>query len=179
MARSSMVSLILAVRRAVGDKAGGTQVFTDDEIQAALDRRKLDFPLAMLQVRATTLENGTVEYREYFADGGDWESNATLQGNRYQTLTPVESYPMEGRWVFGTTLGVGAVYIRGTRYDVYGAAADIAEQWAAQAATEFDFSRGSRSYSRSQKRTGLESLARILRNKQWVMVGEQRRFDMV
>lgn len=179
MARASMTDLITRTRSLIGDVSETSPTFTDDEIESSLDARRLDFPIAMLEPRDTILASGAVEYREYFAEGGEWESNVTLQGSGYETLTPDEAYPMQGRWIFDPPIQTGVVYIRGTRYDVNGAAADLAEMWLARVALEFDYSRGSRSYSRSQKRAGLEALIKVLRTRQWLTVGEQVRTDMV
>ena len=177
MARLDMLDLIGVVRELTGDTGTSPKV-TDDAIERALDRHRRDYQYIPLQVRETITPAGYAEYREFFAEGGNWDNGSTFQSNSYAMLEPTESYALQGRWVFDPPLTYTSVYIRGTRYDVFGAAADVVGYMMSVAAPSFDFSRGSRSYSHSQTSKNLESLQKNLRAQQWVQAGTQIRSDL-
>ncbi|MDP9350797.1 MAG: hypothetical protein M3P51_04560, partial [Chloroflexota bacterium] len=92
------------------------------------------------------------------------------------TLTPSTSDYQEGRWTFATSTSP-SVYLVGKTYDIYGAAADLLEQWAARLARRYDISDSNSSYKRSQPAERLESLARTYRQQQRVRVVSMSRSD--
>jgi hypothetical protein len=63
-------------------------------------------------------------------------------------------------------------------YDVYGAAAELLEMWAAREKLSFDFSADNAQYRRSQKVANLLDLAAQFRRRQQVQVIRQVRDDI-
>lgn len=177
MSRASMASLITTVRGLTGDD-GATPVFTDDEIQAALDAHRLEYRYAALD----TLETRTptdVEYRVFTAHGlRYWEDDVVLTSGAYATLTPDTEDLVNGRWEFNTDQnGNLPVLIVGKSYDVYAAAALICTEWAARLARDFDFQADMDEFKRSQKSTGLLRAAAALRAKSRPAVASLVRTD--
>jgi hypothetical protein len=66
---------------------------------------------------------------------------------------------MRGEVVFDADQGGSARYLTGRSYDLYGAAADVLEAWAANVALQFDFAEDDQSYKVSQKQRQLLRLA--------------------
>lgn len=154
-ARTTLAGLITRLRRLVNDP-GAAQTWDDDELQDWLDANRLDVRRAVLRPE-TTWVSGTVTYTDYYADYGDWESDVVLQDAEGNELTPVTSELVTGRWTF--TEQRPPVYITGKTYDLYGAAAEVLEAWAARSALLFDFEADGASYKRSQAGQALERLA--------------------
>lgn len=175
MARSTMGSLIALVRDLVGDAAGTEQVFTDNQVERALDIHRWDFRLLKLKPR-TTYSGGTTQYLDWYSDEQYWESDASLLDVNYTSLTPSDSDPLYGRWSFSTTQTV--VMVNGKVYDPYGAAADLLEMWAAKVGIEFDVDADGANMKRSQKRISLQELARQYRGQQRIIVSQQVRDDL-
>jgi hypothetical protein len=119
-----MADLINRVRFLVRDPVGLEQVFEDDEIQDALDRRRTHADEACLYYRPSTSVSGTTEYHDYFAGRGDWEDTVILKGSGGALLTPDSEDLLNGRWGF-TASQLPPVYISGDFYDVYGTAAAL------------------------------------------------------
>ena len=162
-ARASLASLITRVRTLIDDNAT-TKTFTDDEVQAALDNWRTDVRYLELRPAETRTSSG-VEYRDYYAPCGDWEADAVLYDSGYATLTPTTSEYQAGHWAF-TTGVTPPVYIVGKTFDVYAAAADLLEMWAAREKLSFDFDTDGQSFKRSQKAAALLALAREYRRQQ-------------
>jgi hypothetical protein len=175
MARSSMGLLIGLVRDLIGDAAGAEQVFTDNQVERALDVHRWDHRGQML-LPQVTLTRGSTEYLDWYSDDPYWENAAILMDVAYASLTPSVSDPINGRWSF--TSHQAAVLISGNSYDPYGAAADLLEMWAAKVSIEFDVDADGASMRRSQKRQALQDVARQYRAMQRVMVTKQVRNDL-
>jgi hypothetical protein len=175
-----MAELISRVRGLVGDPAGADQVFLDDEVQAALDRYQTVVRYARLRPEPTPLPSpaGVLEYRDYYAAVGDWEADEQLYDAAWQPLTPVSADRLTGHWTFASPGQPPPVYIVGKFYDVFGAAADLLEQWAAKAKLEYDFATDGQSFSRSQKARALLALAQEYRRRQQPAVAVQARADV-
>ncbi|MBX6770878.1 MAG: hypothetical protein IRY83_04080 [Chloroflexi bacterium] len=173
-----MVELIARTRLLIGDPAGAEQTFTDDEVQAALDRYQTVVRYAPLHPEPTPLPTGLVEYRDYYAGLGDWEADEQLYDAAWTALTPVTSDRLTGHWTFASPGQNPPLFILGKVYDVYGAAADLLEQWAAKVKQEFDFSTDGQSFQRSQKLRALLDLAREYRRRQRPSVAVQARADV-
>lgn len=177
MARPSMAALIDHVRRNIGD-VGDVKVFTDDEIEAALDRRRQDRQYWRLTTTPTYEPSGAVSWKDFYSEtGGDWEDSVTLTDATYTVATPSSSNLVSGRWTFDPGLQVDAIYVSGTQYDTNGASADLLEQWMARVKTEYSFSRGNRSFQRSQQIQAFESAIDMFRSRQWITVTEMVRAD--
>lgn len=173
--RTSMADLISQVRTLIGDFAGTDQVLSDQEIQDAMDVHRCEARYMPLKPLVSYV-NGVTQYLIWVSHLTHWESNAVLVDDRYRSLIPGEADCINGRWAFSSSQT--AVLITGFSYDLYGAAADLLETWAAKSATEFDFSADGATFHRSQKGEALRKLATEYRKKQQVMVIDQTRSDM-
>lgn len=178
MPRASMAELISRVRELINDPAGAGQTFSDDEIQATLDRFQTVVRSALLHPEPTPLPNGTVEYRDYYALRGDWEADETLVNAAWQQLTPQTSDRLTGHWTFASPGQNPPVRITGKVYDVFAAAAQLLEAWAARVKLEFDFRTDEQSFARSQKAAHLLALAARYRRQQQPAVAVQARADV-
>ena len=172
-----MVALISRVRELVNDPAGASEIFSDDTVQDALDAHRLDIHHARLEPVETFSAGGTVTYLDYYASRGDWEEDAELQDAGGTLLSPSSNDWLVGHWVFASST-LPPVFITGKVYDVYGAAADVLEMWAAKTALEFDFQTDGQSFKRNQKQAALESLANRYRRRAWPMVAVMVRDDV-
>lgn len=158
MARSTMATLITRLRRAVGDPAGTSQTWTDDELQDFLDEHRVEARVVELRAVRSVATGGAVSYLEFRAPRGFWEDGAVLQSNAYATLVPTTSLPLQGRWLFATDQ-TPPVYASGAIFDLYGAAAQLLEAWVGKVARDFDFQTDEQRFARSQKAAGLSKLA--------------------
>ena len=87
MARASLNDLIGRVRLMISDTETSS-VFSDDEIQNALDVNRSDVRYLPLQAAETISSGGTVQYLDFYAPRGDWESDAALVDGNYNALIP-------------------------------------------------------------------------------------------
>jgi len=174
-ARASLASLITRVRSLIDD-SGTTKTFTDDEVQAVLDGWRTDVRYLELRPAETRTASG-VEYRDYYAPVGDWESDVVLYDGAYAALTPKTSDYQTGHWTFEASTGP-PVYLVGKTFDVYAAAADLLEAWAAKVKTAYDFTADGASFSRSQQVTALLQLAGEYRRRQRSVTALQVRGDV-
>ena len=161
--RASMATLITELRFKVGDPlvAGTppTSVFTDVELQAALDRHRTDVLQAPLSARPTLTAAG-YQWLDYQARWGFWEDDATISDATWVPLS-VGLYTADllgGRWTFTASI-LPTLYATGKVYDLYAAAVDVLRAWQAKAAAEFDFAADGQSFSRSQKGSAIAALA--------------------
>jgi len=159
----------------IGDPAGANQVFTDDEIQEALDRHQVVARYVRLRAEPRYGPNGQVEYFDVWADIGPWEDGVTLVDGDYNTLTPATADLNAGHWTFQNSTPP-PILATGYYYDTYGAAADLLEQWAARARA-FDVDADGASYKRSQTAQQLLALAATYRRQAWPVVAVDIRDD--
>lgn len=139
MARASMATIITRVRELIGDTSVDESdepngQFTDDQIEAALDRRRTEWSeLALLPIRSRTAEGGPVFLR-WIAERSPWEDGAVVLDASFVPVSAgVTANPTDGAWVFAETQD--HVYVSGTTFDVYGAAADLLDQWIVSSAS--------------------------------------------
>jgi hypothetical protein len=137
MSRASLAEIITLVRDLIGDPTveesdEPASHFSDDQIEAALDRRRSEWSEAQLQGIRSRTALGVEQYLRWVAERAPWEDDVTLLD---ESLVPIVTEsddpiadPMAGVWTFSVTQE--AVYISGTTYDVYGAASDLLDQWA-------------------------------------------------
>jgi hypothetical protein len=163
--RTSMADLIARVRTMIADPTGSSQTFDDQTIQDYLDRHRTEVRYVELRAAETILAGGTVEYRDYYADYGGWEADEKLYDGTYNELTPTTADRLTGHWMFATSQ-LPLVYIVGKHYDVYAAAADLLEAWAAKEKLNFDFDSDGQSFKRSQRVAALLQMAREYRHQQ-------------
>ena len=161
--RSSMTALVTQVRLLIGDPSGAGPVFTDDELLTMLDNNSTDVLYEQLTAVPTIQPGGAQEWLTWRASAGWWESGEQLFDSGYTPLTPVTVNRQKGLWTLGAHQN--AVLIKGSRYDVYAAAADTVDAWVAKVKLEFDFSADGGDYKRSQKLAGLKALAEVLRGR--------------
>ena len=162
-ARTSMADLITQVRFLIGDPSGASAVFTDTELQTCLDNNAVDVLYEPLRPIPTIAAGGATTYLMWEAEAGWWESSEVLTDGSYNTLTASTSDRQRGRWTFAATQS--AVLLKGARYDVYLAAAEVVDVWIAKVKLDFDFDADGASFKRSQKIKALTDLANTLRSK--------------
>lgn len=165
-ARDTMTTLIALTRSLIGD-TGGTAVqhYTDDNIQTALDATREYAVFEKLEAIPTPTAVGYdyLHYRgrKYFDSGG------TIQDYLYQGSMPgtlgVTDW-VNGRYEYtASQYPAPERYITGNRYDVYGASADLVDQWLASVKNSIDFQAGTTRFTQSQLVKNLADLAARLR----------------
>jgi hypothetical protein len=145
----------------------GTTFFPDQAVQDWLDDTKTEVQFVELIPRFT-LNAGTYVWTEYYTPddlGGQWETNETLWNVSFQQLTPTNSDRVVGHWTFSAGQ-LPPVIIYGSVFDIWRAAANLLEMWAAQlTSTQFDFTSDGQSFRLSQIITGKQALARQYRSR--------------
>ena len=131
MARPTMAAMIARVRGLIADPAGASQHFTDDQIEGALDRRSREIvELPLIPVPARTSTGAQVRMR-WVSDRVPFETGATvLNSQSVPVTTGFTADEMDGIWIFAASQD--AVYITGLTFDLYGASADLLDQWLAE-----------------------------------------------
>lgn len=166
-----MADMISYTRRLIADPAGGSQVFADADVQDALDSHQLIVRYDVLQPRPTVPVGGYVSsasYLDYYSALGWWEADEVLYDSAYNKLfdgANASSYPgvtlhdeLVGHWVFSAGK-LPPVYIVGKTYDLYGAAVDLLEEWAAKEKLSYAFAVDGQSFQEQQKSQALLELA--------------------
>ena len=164
--RASMAWLITHVRKLINDpetEGGPTPNFTDDTLQYVLDDRQAWARYAPLRAERRILPGGLIEYHDYFADFGFWESDVQVLDRTYTPITPDVTNDLEIGYFEFTLNILPPVWIVGKYYDCYGAAADALERWATQFALDIDFKAQGMEYQRTQRITNLQNLAAMYR----------------
>lgn len=151
--RPGMQPLIDRLRRTIGD-VGTPPVFEDDDLQDALDERRVHVSAQALLEEAVVSGSATVFRAPY----GYWEADAVV-ASASGPSSPSVADPINGVWTFSSAPGA-TQYLTGRAYDFWGTAANLLETWAARVALEFDFGTDQQQFDRSQKRIGLLAVAR-------------------
>lgn len=184
MTRTSMATLIARVRLLINDTAGASQQFSDDDIQSVMDVSRQDVYNGPLEAKPT-YTGTTIQYLDYFASLGDWEDDVVLKQFLTVTVTPSLSENIVGHWQFAQTT-LPSVFITGKTYDVYRAAADLLERWAARWTLSYDVNVDGQGLKRSQAAIALRDLAKQYRMQQRAFainvsrsdLNENARFDL-
>lgn len=161
-ARATMAALITRLRLMVGDTAGASQVFSDQEMQDALDMHCEDWRYQGCEPLPTYSGTG-IQYLTWLAEDNDdeeirfWETDAILCDANYNTLTPSASDFMAGRFTF--TEHHDSVLITGKSYEMTEAAGEIIQAWMGKVKFEYDLTADGNSLKRSQKLEHLKQLA--------------------
>lgn len=163
--RISMADLIALVRDLIGDPAGASAVWTDTQIQRALDARREDVRYGELTPLESIASGGAVTYLTYRSTVGNWEKDAQLVDGSYSALTPTSSDCLVGEWTFAAHQA-SPVLIVGRTYDVNAAAADILDDWAAKVKLEVDYDNAGLSNTWMHKAGNLLKVAAELRSRQ-------------
>lgn len=184
--RATMSDLIARTRRYIGDPnppaSGGALQFQDQDIQDQLDLHRFEVRYAPLRPGPTLQPGALYDYLDYYASVGNWENDELLSWVNFATLTPTTADRISGHWTLpqgSNPAGVyPPVYITGHFYDLWAAAADLLENWAAtMAASAYDFSSDGQSFKRSQLVTAKITLAQQYRRKQMATSHSVRRAD--
>ena len=152
MAKTALYPLIGRVRTLLDALPNADFRFSDEQIQDALDVRRMEYRYLVLDAHPTKTSSGTT-YKTYTAPVGDWDTATALYDYSFAALTPDETDCITGRWAFNTE-PTRPVYLVGYTYDRYGAAADLLEQMMAMELAD------------ATKRLSLESLIHLYRKRQ-------------
>lgn len=153
MARDGMANLILRLRVMVDDVAA--DIFTDDQLQTALDLRKQRVYMEQLQYETTQTAAGVAEYRIYhsqfdnFEEGGSYFQVYDSTGVQRGTADYSVDYA-SGLITMNADQHGAALYLTGWSYDLNGAAAGCWGERMALAAAKYDVNLDGHSLSRSQ-----------------------------
>ena len=163
-ARATMAALIARVRLLTNDPEGSSSIFADQDIQDVLDESRIDIKNGSMEPKPT-FSGATIQYLDYYTALGGWEDDLIIKQYLINVVTPSLSEPIAGHFAFATTM-LPPLYISGKTYDVYRAAADLLERWAARVVLNYDFSSDGQSFKRSQAADALQKLAVTYRRKQ-------------
>lgn len=195
-ARATMADLIQRVRELTGAgtaeySIGAVAYWSDDQLQSALDRARLDVWSEQLSVQQQYAGAGTISYRVYNSQYANYEQ--TLGGTALFIIRDgtgaalgTALYTVDyirGVVTFGTTTNGDIRRLEGRAFDIYGAAADVLEGWGGYLARQFDFATDGQSFKLSQQREALTALAARYRAQakgygQAGMSGEWERSDL-
>lgn len=179
--RLALLPLIARLRLLVGDAAGTTQTWTDDELELALDSHRHDWWYWRLTA-IPTVTAGTTEYHTFVADDidGIWDSDTLLYAADQATILTADSVNLTvGQWTFTADQADNLpLYASGRTYDLYGAAVDILGQWQARLKLDsFDFDTEDESFKRSQKLAAIDELIGTYRTQMQPSTGRLVRGD--
>lgn len=126
---------------------GSATFWSDEQLQAALDRYATPIREELLKVYPVTNTGGTVEYKEYQSHNRFFEdtSGGTARffiANSLGALQGTANWSADyekGLITFVNDTKGTAYFLTGISYDVYAAAADIWYQKAAHASEQIDF----------------------------------------
>lgn len=153
MSRTELQTLRVRVRRLIGDTATPL-VFTDDELDEALDEFRRDYVDEPL-VQAP--DGGT----SWYSDPKFWEAGYVVEDGSGAVVAPAgTSEPLLGRFVLDPS--PSSATISGRSHDVYAASASLVDSWVAKVKLEFDFTADGRSFQRSKKVEALMTLSSSL-----------------
>lgn len=157
--RTTMSNLITMIRDLIGDPAGTTAHFTDENIQDVFDQRCEIVRHEQIETIPTPTAAG-LEYKD-FRSRTFFENNAYLQDNAYGSLTPTTSSFINGYYTFATSQTAIPFYVTGKRYDVFGVAADLCHRWMASMSNLIDFTADGSSFKQSQQRDAMQKLYEV------------------
>jgi hypothetical protein len=153
------------VRELINDTDNTAYIWTDDQIQDVLDAARVDYRYLLLKPEPTWT-SGAIQYLDYYAPFGDWETDWEFSQNYITTVTPSAIEPIVGRVTFAEST-FPTVYIAfGKSYDLYRAAADLLERQAAQWLTAYNATMNGQTMQRGQVVQNMLTLARQYRQQQ-------------
>lgn len=140
------------------DATLGTVTFwSDDHLDAVLDRHRQDVRREQLQARYTVSAGGTPVYQDYYSDYGNFEATSggtalfvVEDGTGADVTSGYTADYSRGLVTFAANTLGSVYYLTGRSYDLNAAAADVWRTKAAQAASSYDISTDNHSLSRSQ-----------------------------
>lgn len=196
--RATMSQIIARVRFMIADPAGGSQFFADQDLQDTCDDYREDIRYEALQIApsivntASTNNQPTVIFADYYSRYQWWESDVTIQGINTSTnaawavLNPAGSDFITGHFQFQLTPFVNGVapgqyppiFCTGKVFDLFAASADLLEFWGANLAGAYDMTVDGQSLRRSQLMTAKLTLAEQYRRKARPRTAKLRRDDV-
>lgn len=199
--RPTMSDLIARVRQMIADPLTGTPFFQDQDIQNRLDANRDDIRYESLAIApsivntASTNNQASTIFADYYSSYGWWESDVTLQGVNTGTgaawviLTPVASELLLDQAHFQFELNVltagtvpgqyPPVFATGKSFDTYAAAADLLEFWAVNFSAAYDINVDGQSLRRSQLMTAKFAAAEYYRKLAKPKVAKMTRDDVM
>ena len=167
--REEMRELIDRLRTEIGD-GGAPPVFSDEELQAALDEHAVEVRYERTTARETRQPGtGRVVYRDHRFARGNFASNVELLDSSYTPLETTTADHANGRWTLAASCLV--VFVVGMQFDFYRAAADVFERWANEVKGQIDVHDGRVQFSDSQLFDHMERCAKRARRKAWPRTG--------
>ena len=124
--RTSMAALVGRVRALVDSYGPSDFRFSDDQVQDALDRHRIEYRYLELTPLPTKTASSTT-YLTFTAPVGDWDTATVLYDNDFDSQSPSSNDYINGRWVFSAA-PTRPITLVGFTYDRYAAAADLLEQ---------------------------------------------------
>jgi hypothetical protein len=158
-----MTALILRVRLLINDTQS-PPVFFDQDIQDVLDESRVDVLNGTMRYQPT-YSGTTILFLDYFTELGGWEDGMLLKQYLTVLVTPSLVEPIAGHFQFAAST-FPPVFISGKLYDVYRAAADLLERWAAKWVLRYNVNVDGQGLQRNQVQRGLQTLATTYRKKQ-------------
>lgn len=153
MARSGLADLIARLR----DMANvGTADWSDDELQAVLDRYRLDVHREELIVQPS-YNGGAALYYDYYSRYGNFEATdggtaifvvEDSTGAKKGTADWTANY-INGHISFSVDQAGAIIYLTGRSYDLNGAAAQVWRQQAGKQAPKYSYGGDGKTFSRS------------------------------
>lgn len=146
--------------------------FTDEHVQAFLDRRRGDTYDAVMRAEPTAAP-GEVTWTRYWLPHTPVETGTALSiTDAAGSVLGTAAYsvdPITGLVEFAADTGGDARYVRGRAYDTYAAGADLLEEWAGALAVHgWDITQDQQTLSRRQRQESMLEAARRLRRRAWV-----------
>lgn len=171
-ARATLATLITRVRGltyagTAEYTLGATTYFSDEHMQEYLDAHRRDLWDVPAQAVPRRIGGGSVVYYDYLVGAENLEAtNAGTAvflvrdglGATLGTATYTVDY-QRGAMTFTADTGGSARYVDARAYDLYGAAADVLEAWAAREKLSFDAQTEDQRFTRSQKHKQLLTMA--------------------
>lgn len=182
--RATMSDLITRVSLMIADPTNA--LITQQEVQDKLDECRFDIWQDLLTFSLTFLNPGGMQYLDYYYKPGNdarakqkgfFEANEVLINGSFSTLSPTTSDELVGHWTFAVSQPP-PVFIRGRRFDIYRAAADLIDYKIANlAATALDFTSDGQSFHLNQQIQTLLQMQTTYRRKQEAITHMTRRLD--
>lgn len=135
-ARATMANIILFVRDRIGDTlpAGSGQVFTDDQVQTALDATRMEVTPYEILIPAYSYVAGQFVWLDHYSRYAFWEDSPVLLDLGFNVLTTSATEPLrepdsEGKAAhFQFATSQISVRARGHSFDVWQVCANLLEE---------------------------------------------------
>lgn len=178
--RTSMSYIIAHVRDLISDNDTASQ-FNDQQVQDVLDINRVFVRNAVLRPAPSLTASGIINYTDYFADMPFWETDVVIQNGAFAVVSDMSTSDyLTGHWVWSlaTPGKVPPLFITGKYYDVYAAAADLLERWAAAWMRNYSFSADGATFNRAQVAQAMLAQAKQYRKQALAHTMVMERSDM-